>query len=61
VDFSDVADGPAKLDELVRALADRGYPDIAAITLARPQGLWVVRAFVCGLGSLTRRRRAPLQ
>lgn len=61
VDFSDVADGPAKLDELVRALADRGYPDIAAITLARPQGLWVVRAFVCGLGSLTRRRRAPRQ
>jgi len=61
IDFADVANGPATLDELVVAIAARGYPDIAAITLARPAGLWVVRAFVCGLASMTRRRRAPLQ
>jgi ribosomal protein S12 methylthiotransferase accessory factor len=61
IDFSDVPAGPATLDELAASLTERGYPDIAAITLARPQGLWVVRAFVCGLGSMSRRRRAPLQ
>jgi ribosomal protein S12 methylthiotransferase accessory factor len=61
IDFLDVPAGPATLDELVAALTASGYPDIATITLARPQRLWVVRAFVCGLGSMTRRRRAPLQ
>lgn len=61
VAFAEATPGPATLQALAEALVAAGYPDIAAVTLARPQGLWVVRAFICGLGSLNRRRRAPLQ
>jgi ribosomal protein S12 methylthiotransferase accessory factor len=56
-DFKDVPDGPATLDGLLEALARAGFPDAAAVTLAEPEGLCVVRSFVCGLGSPTRLRR----
>lgn len=60
-DFTEIPAGPATLDDLVAAIGAAGYPDVAAITLARPNDLCVVRAFVCGLASLARRRRTPLQ
>ena len=61
VDFATVAPGPAGAEGLAEALARAGYGRIAVIDLARPHGFAVVRAFVCGLASLTRRRRLPLQ
>lgn len=57
VDFSAVSSGPAALDALAQALAAAGHDRIAVVDLAAPDGLSVVRAFVPGLGSLTRRRR----
>jgi ribosomal protein S12 methylthiotransferase accessory factor len=60
VDFASVQQGATTVAELGAALAARGYGQATVIDLARPAGLHVVRAFVCGLGSITRRRRAPL-
>jgi ribosomal protein S12 methylthiotransferase accessory factor len=57
VDFSAVDPGPDTVPLLCSSLAAAGYADAAAIILAEPFGLCVVRAFVCGLGSTTRRRR----
>ncbi|HET9427449.1 MAG TPA: YcaO-like family protein [Allosphingosinicella sp.] len=57
VDFAEIASGPSGAAELAAALEVAGYDQIAVIDLAQPTGLNVVRAFVCGLGSLVRRRR----
>jgi ribosomal protein S12 methylthiotransferase accessory factor len=57
VDFHSVEPGPQTLSELVAALERAGFPNAAAVTLAQPQGLCVVRSFVCGFASLTRGRR----
>jgi len=57
--WSAIAPGPAGAAGIGEALARAGYPRIAIVELARPQGLAVVRAFVCGLGSIRRRRRPP--
>ena len=59
VDFDRVAPGPRGASHIAEALARAGYGRIGVVELARPHGFSVVRAFVCGLGSLTRRRRAP--
>lgn len=56
--FASVAKGPATLPALLSALASAGFPDAVAVTLAEPEGLCVVRTFVSGLGSVTRRRAA---
>lgn len=61
VDFAAVADGPRTVEGISAALAAAGYDTAAVIELACPAGLCVVRAFVCGLGSMTRRRRPPIQ
>ena len=55
--WEDIESGPADPEAMAAALARAGYPDIAWLELAAPQGLSVVRAFVCGLGSMRRRRR----
>ena len=52
VDFAEIASGPSGAAELATALGVAGYDQIAIIDLAQPTGLSVVRAFVCGLGSL---------
>ena len=57
VDFASVAHGPQTLESLCAALVHAGYSQGTAITLAEPPGLCVVRAFVSGLGSMSRRRR----
>ena len=57
VDFTEIASGPFGVAELAKALQEAGYDQIAIVDLAQPTGLSVVRAFVCGLGSLVRRRR----
>jgi ribosomal protein S12 methylthiotransferase accessory factor len=59
IGWDDVATGPADPEAVATALARAGYPDIAWLELAAPPGLSVVRAFVCGLGSMRRRRREP--
>lgn len=46
------------LDSLAGRLADAGYRQAGVLTLGNPAGLHVVKAFVPGLGSLERRRRA---
>lgn len=61
VGFGSVAEGPDSVASLCAALASAGCRQGAAVTLAQPSGLCVVRAFVCGLGSIVRRRRRPLQ
>jgi ribosomal protein S12 methylthiotransferase accessory factor len=60
LEFARVEPGSLGVDALALALEQAGYGRIAVVELARPQGLCVVRAFVCGLGSLLRRRRPPL-
>jgi ribosomal protein S12 methylthiotransferase accessory factor len=57
--WDEVTDGPDTPAALVGALARAGYPQVAALELAAPHGLSVIRAFVCGLGSMRRRRREP--
>lgn len=57
VPFADIPPGPRTAAELAEALARAGFPQIAAIPLADPEGFSIVRAFVYGLGSMTRRRR----
>ena len=59
VDFADVPAGPVGAAALGEALAAAGYGRIAVVDLAAPPGLHIVRVFVCGLGSFTRRRRRP--
>lgn len=59
VDFSTVVPGPSGLDALGEALSIAGYGRIAVIELASYDHICVVRAFVCGLGSIARRRRPP--
>jgi len=61
VDFASVAPGRAHHAAEAEALARAGCGPIGRVELARPQRLAVVRAFACGLGSMTRRRRAPLR
>ncbi len=57
--WEEIPSGPAEPEEIAEALARAGYPDVAVIELGRSQGFVVVRAFVCGLGSMRRRRRPP--
>lgn len=57
--FSSIRPGPAGYVETAEALDRAGYAQIALVDLAQPVGLSVVRVFVCGLGSLVRRRRPP--
>ncbi len=59
-DWDQARPGPATPDAVASAFAAAGYPQVAVLELAAPQGLSVVRAFVCGLGSMRRRRRPPL-
>jgi ribosomal protein S12 methylthiotransferase accessory factor len=59
LDLSSVAPGPSSSVALAAALERVGYGRIGIVELASPAGLHVVRAFVCGLASLTRRRRPP--
>ena len=61
VDFAEIPSAAAGVAALAAALESAGYPRMGVVELARPAGLWVVRAFVCGLASLVRRRREPLQ
>ena len=58
-DFSSIAPGPVGVKAIAEALARVGYARSAMVELARPAGLFVARAFVCGLGAGRRRRRAP--
>lgn len=60
VDWQEVAPGPNKTEHLAEALARAGYPQVALVDLAETYGITVVRAFICGFGSLRRRRRPPL-
>ena len=60
VDFGAVAPGPEGADAITDALARAGYPRIAIVPLLDGGGIAVVKAFVCGLGSVHRRRRAPV-
>lgn len=57
IDFRRLQNGPASLRSVLEGFEQAGYPGAATVTLAQPEGLCVVRTFVCGLGSLTRRRR----
>jgi ribosomal protein S12 methylthiotransferase accessory factor len=61
IDFEAVRSGPNTLETLVGVLDGAGYCLSACVTLAEPEGLCVVRSFVCGLGSISRRRRPPVQ
>lgn len=60
VGWSAVAPGPGTPEALVGALARAGYPQVAIVDLGSRHGFTIVRAFVCGLGSMRRRRRPPL-
>ena len=60
-EWVEIEPGPVGCGALVAALARAGYPQVAICTLGAPEGLHVVKAFVCGLGANERRRRAPLQ
>ena len=55
--WDEVEPGPDRAADLADAFAGAGYPQVAALEIAAPHGLSVVRAFVCGLGSMRRRRR----
>jgi ribosomal protein S12 methylthiotransferase accessory factor len=59
VDFAGVPAGPIGAAAVGEALAAAGYGRIAVVDLAAPPGLHILRTFVCGLGSFTRRRRPP--
>ena len=56
----DVASGPVGVEAVVAVLAEAGYDQVAVRTLGTPEGLHVVKAFVCGLGARERSRR-PIQ
>lgn len=56
LDWQDIAQAPA---DIPAGIAAAGYRRIAWIELGRVAGFVTVRAFVPGLGGLTRRRRAP--
>ncbi len=56
-EFAAIAPGPTGVPAVTAALSAAGYGDIAAVDLAKPDSLYVVRAFVCGLGANKRRRR----
>lgn len=57
VEFGDVAPGPRSAGAIGEALARAGFAQVAVLPLAIVEGFHVVRAFVYGLGSMTRRRR----
>ena len=57
--WAEIEAGPDDPKALAAALACAGYPDVAWLELAAPHGFSIVRAFVCGLGSMRRRRRPP--
>lgn len=59
VDWAEIEPGPAGSD-LIEAITGAGYDRLGIVDLGQPHGLAVVRAFVCGLGSLHRRRRKPI-
>lgn len=59
VDFRTIASGPESTAALVAALGQAGYPDSCAVLLRETEGFVAVRAFVAGLGSMTRARRVP--
>lgn len=61
VEWDEIGSGPRGAEAIAEALAQRGYDRSALLTIARPRGFAIVRAFVCGLGSVHRRRRAPLR
>jgi ribosomal protein S12 methylthiotransferase accessory factor len=61
VGWDEIAPGPIGWEAIVETLASRGYHRIGLVELGRPAGFTIVRTFVCGLGSTSRRRRAPLQ
>lgn len=54
-----IAPGPEGVEPIGAALARQGYDRIACVDLGTPSGFHVVRAFVCGLGTLRRSRRTP--
>ena len=60
LDFSEVSPAPPGFQAAAEALDRAGYGRIALVELGRPHGIFVVRAFVCGLGSIGRRRRPPM-
>lgn len=60
IDWNVIEPGPRSPEALAEHLARASYPQVAAIELAAPCGLSVVRVFVCGLGSFRRTRREPL-
>ena len=57
MNFNEVASTAAGFEALSEALDRAGYGRIAVVELGRPHGIFVVRVFVCGLGSIERRRR----
>lgn len=59
VAWDDIAPGPEGVKGLATALAREGYDRIACVELGTPPDLHIVRAFVPGLGTLRRSRRAP--
>ena len=59
VTWDDIAPGPEGVEAIAAALAREGYDRIACVELGAPPGLYVVRAFVPGLGTLRRSRRTP--
>ena len=56
--FGDIVPGPRTAVALGEALARAGFPQIAAVPLGHPESFHVVRAFIYGFGSMTRRRRS---
>ena len=58
--WDEIEQGPVGCGALVAALVGAGYPQVAICALGEPEGLHVVKAFVCGLGANDRRRRPPL-
>lgn len=59
ITWDSVAPGPRGPGDLADRLAAAGYGRIAVLDLGVPEGLHVVRTFVLGLGSASRRRRVP--
>lgn len=58
--WGDVESRPANADRIAEDLARAGYPHVAIKRLdLGGDGIAVTKAFVAGLGSLTRRRRRP--
>lgn len=60
IGWDSVAEAPAGIDALLSALAEAGYPQAAALSLASLPGIEVVKVHIPGLGGLRRRRRPPL-